>query len=298
MTRLAIVALAGLVAQLIDGALGMAYGVTATTLLVSSGTAAASASATVHLAEIGTTLVSGTSHWRFGNVSWRTVRWIALPGAVGAFAGAVILGESDGQWTAVAVSAILLALGAYIVVRFGLGLRPQAVRETRLRGRWLAPLGLGAGFVDAIGGGGWGPITTPTLMTAGKMEPRTAVGSASASEFLVAIAASVGFLYSLGTSGVDLAAAAALLAGGALAAPLAAWAVKHLPAPVMGTFVGGLILITNARTLMLSAGWDGDVRLAVLLAIAAATGVLVSRRAVAAYQEDREPEPEPALVSR
>ncbi len=287
--RLFIFAVVGLVAQLIDGALGMAYGVTATTLLLSTGSAPAVASASVHLAEVGTTLASGLSHWRFGNVSWRTVGWIGVPGAAGGFFGAVVLSSFSAQSVKPLVAVILLSLGAFIVWRFAFGGSLRSVPEQHMRPRFLGPLGLGAGFLDAIGGGGWGPITTPTLMTAGRMEPRRAIGSASASEFLVAVSASAGFLWSLGRSGVDLRLVTALLAGGVCAAPLAAWLVHRLHPRVMGTLVGGVILLTNSRTVLLSSGLGGPTRLACLLVLAVVCATVVLRTALTLPREPREP---------
>lgn len=277
MRRLLTFALVGLVAQLIDGALGMAYGVTATSLLLTTGTSAAVASASVHLAEVGTTLVSGVSHWRFGNVSWRTVKWIGIPGALGAFAGATFLGNLDSAWLQPVIAAFLFGLGLYILARFAFGVLRRPVSPDHLRGRFLAPLGLFAGFLDAVGGGGWGPMTTPTLMTAGRMEPRTAIGSASASEFLVSVFASLGFLFALGSNGVDFGIVAALLIGGVVAAPLAAFAVRYLPAQVTGTMVGVLIVVTNLRTILLWAEVPGPPRLAALVATTGVGVLLVIR---------------------
>ncbi|WP_144121397.1 sulfite exporter TauE/SafE family protein [Catellatospora sichuanensis] len=248
MRKLLVMALVGLVAQLVDGSLGMAYGVTSSTLLLIAGISPAAASASVHLAEVGTTLASGISHWRFGNVDWRVVRNIALPGAVGAFAGATVLSsistESAIPWTA----GILLALGAYLLFRFARPLRPT--RPRALPRRFLAPLGLFAGFIDATGGGGWGPVATPTLLASGSMEPRRVIGSVGTSEFLVAGAASIGFLLGLGSEGFVLPTVAALLVGGVIAAPIAAWLVRHVPAQLLGAFVGGLIMLVNTRSLL------------------------------------------------
>ncbi len=295
MRRLLTFALIGVVAQLVDGALGMAYGVTSSSLFLSAGTAAAVASASVHLAEVGTTFVSGVSHWRFGNVSWRTVRWIGIPGALGAFVGATVLSNVDGAAIKPWVSSLLLSLGLYVLARFAFGVNRKPMREDHLRGRFLAPLGVVGGLVDAIGGGGWGPVTTPALLTAGRMEPRRAVGSASASEFLVSVAASVGFLANLGHSAVDRRVVAGLLIGGVLIAPFAAWVSRRLHAAVMGTMVGVLIVVTNARTLMLARGVAGPTRLAVLLALVVAGFGLIAaaaRRArvdVAAEELETEP---------
>ncbi|MBQ1038957.1 sulfite exporter TauE/SafE family protein [Micromonospora sp. C81] len=259
MRKLLVLALVGLVAQLIDGSLGMAYGLTSSTLLLVAGVAPAAASASVHLAEIGTTLAAGVAHWRFGNVDWRVVTRIALPGAIGAFAGATVLSSISTEAAAPWMAAILFTLGAYLLIRFARPLRTDRVGG-RLRGRFLGPLGLVAGFVDATGGGGWGPVATPALLVSGRMEPRKVIGSVDTSEFVVAAAASVGFLIGLGTEGFLLPTVAALLIGGLIAAPLAAWLVRIVPAQLLGAAVGGVIVLTNARTLLRSADLDGPVR--------------------------------------
>jgi uncharacterized membrane protein YfcA len=257
MRNLIILGLAGLVAQLVDGSLGMAYGVTSSTLLLAVGTAPAAASAAVHFSEIGTTLVSGVAHHRLGNVDWRTVGIIAVPGAVGAFAGATLLSNLDGDAAKPWVATLLLALGGYVVWRFLVlgGRRPQ-FRGT-LPVRFLAPLGLVAGATDAIGGGGWGPVGTTSLLSSGRLEPRKVVGSIDTSEFVVAVAGSLGFLLALGSQGIDFRIAAALLVGGVLAAPLAALLVRHLPARILGVAAGGLIVLTNAVTVAAAVGVDG-----------------------------------------
>ncbi|WP_055613585.1 sulfite exporter TauE/SafE family protein [Streptomyces phaeochromogenes] len=256
MRTLVLLALAGLGAQLVDGSLGMAYGVTSTTLLLSMGTNPAAASATVHLAEIGTTLMSGASHWRFGNVDWKVVAKIGVPGAVGAFLGATVLsGLSTGTAEPV-MSLILLGLGLYVLSRFTFRGLPKGNLGKPLRKRFLSPLGLVAGFLDATGGGGWGPVGTPALLAGGRMEPRKVIGSIDTSEFLVAVAASLGFLFSLGSQGLNWGWVAAFLLGGTVAAPVAAWLVRLLPARVLGSAVGGVIVVTNVRTLLRSE-WVG-----------------------------------------
>ncbi len=286
MRRLLTFALAGVVAQLVDGALGMAYGVTATSFLLSGGTAPAVASATVHLAEVGTTFVSGISHWRFGNVSWRLVALLGVPGAVGAFVGASVLTSIDGNTAKPWIAGLLLLLGIVVLARFTFGRTPTPAPESRLRARSMTPLGVTAGFVDAIGGGGWGPVTTPTLLTFGRVEPRKAIGSVSASEFLVSLAASIGFLIGLGNEGVDAGIVAALLAGGIVVAPLAAYLVKVLPVRVMGTLVGSLVIITNSRSLMTANDVAGPTRLVVLVALAAGA-LLLLVKAHASYRADQ-----------
>jgi len=280
---LIVLSFVGFLAQLIDGALGMAYGVTSTSLLLVAGIGPAAASASVHLAEIGTTLASGAAHWRFGNVDWRVVGRIGVPGAIGAFLGATALSHLSTSAAKPWTSTILLTLGAYLLVRFAIT-RTLPVRPGQLRRRFLAPLGLTAGFVDATGGGGWGPVATPALLTSGRLEPRKVVGSVDTSEFLVAAAASIGFLLALGSSGFVGWTVAALLIGGLVAAPVAAWLVRIVPARALGAAVGGLIIVTNARTLLTAFDVATDTRVlvyALLYAVWAAALTLAVRRLLA-----------------
>jgi uncharacterized membrane protein YfcA len=266
---LIVLVVVGFLAQLVDGALGMAYGATSASLVLAAGVAPAAASASVHLAELGTTAVSGFSHWRFGNIDWRTVRRLGIPGAIGAFVGAVLLSNISADIAKPWMASILLVLGVYILLRFTLKGAPQKEGRRYVRGRFVAPLGLGAGFIDATGGGGWGPVSTPTLIASGRMEPRKVIGSVDTSEFLVALAASIGFLLALGSQGVKWSYVFALLAGGVIAAPIAAWFVRIVTARILGAAVGGLILITNARTMFEAFDVSGGTRNPVYLALAA-----------------------------
>lgn len=250
-----LLALAGLAGQLIDGALGMAFGLTSTTVLLTVGVAPAVASAATHLAEVGTTLASGVSHWALGNVDWSKIAWLAIPGAVAAFAGATVLTSLPADAAEPVVAVILFGLGAYILARF-VFLRTGVVRERRIPRRALVPLAAVAGFMDAVGGGGWGPIGSSTLLASGRMEPRKVVGTMAAAEFLVTLGASAGFLVGLTAAEIPYRIVAALLIGGVVAAPLAAWVVRLLPARLMGTLVGGIILLTNARTFVHAVGLD------------------------------------------
>jgi uncharacterized protein len=286
MRKLALLGLVGLVAQLIDGSLGMAYGVTSTTLLLTAGIAPAIASASVHLAEVGTTLASGAAHWRFGNVDWRVVGLMSVPGAIGAFCGAVALSSLSAETAAPAISVFLFCLGAYILVRFARRPRERRARP-RLPAAFLSPLGAFAGFMDAAGGGGWGPIGTPTLLSSGRLEPRKVVGSVDTGEFLVALGASAGFLVALPLADLDIAIVGALLAGGLIAAPIAAWLVRNLPARILGTAVGGMIVLTNARSFAAAVDVPADARgvmyvsLAAVAAVALWAAVATHRRAIA-----------------
>ncbi|MET0693997.1 MAG: sulfite exporter TauE/SafE family protein [Propionibacteriaceae bacterium] len=269
MRKLIILAVVGFVAQLIDGSLGMGYGVTSSTLLILAGLTPAAASASVHFSELGTNIASGVSHWKLKNVDWRVVARIAGPGAVGAFLGATVLSSLSTEAAAPVMSGILVLLGIYILVRFILGIKPSIKKQLTIK--FLAPLGVFAGFVDATGGGGWGPVATPALLADGRLEPRKVIGSIDTSEFAVSAAASLGFLVGLGAAGINWGFALALLIGGLFAAPLAAYLVKVAPAHLLGVAVGGVILITNGRTLMKSFGVPDTARLAVYAAILVVT---------------------------
>ncbi|MFM8177052.1 MAG: sulfite exporter TauE/SafE family protein [Candidatus Limnocylindrus sp.] len=257
MQTLIVVAIAGLIAQFVDGSLGMGYGLTSSTLLIFAGLSPAAASASVHLAEVGTTALSGVAHHRFGNVDWHAVRRIAIPGGIGAFLGATLLSSLSTESAKPLASTLLFTLGVYVLLRFLLG-KQRVSRKGRPGIRFLAPLGLIGGFVDATGGGGWGPVTTPTLLADGRLAPNRVVGTVSASEFIVAISASAGFFTAIGGEVLRMEFVAALLAGGFIAAPIAAYMVRHLNPRLLGVIVGGFICFTNARTLLAAAGVSDD----------------------------------------
>jgi len=285
MRSLIVLAIVGLIAQLVDGSLGMAYGVTSTTLLLAAGISPALASASVHVAEVGTCAMSGVSHWRFGNVDWSKIVWLAVPGAVGAFLGAVVLASVITAEAAEPIVAVFLfSLGVFILSRFSFRRHERPVRERPIPKAFLGPLGFVAGFLDAAGGGGWGPISTPTLLSSGRMQPRKVIGTVDTSEFLVALAASIGFFISLSFADIPWQLVGALLVGGLIAAPIAAWIVRLLPARIMGTAVGGVILVVNMRTFLGAIGVEGNVvfviyALIVLVWVAAlAHSILVNRQ--------------------
>ncbi|MDN4173387.1 sulfite exporter TauE/SafE family protein [Nocardioides sp. SOB77] len=297
MRKLIVLGVVGLLAQLIDGSLGMAYGVTSSTLLLAAGIAPAAASAAVHFSEIGTSLVSGFSHHKLGNVDWRTVSILAVPGFVGAFAGATFLSNLDGDSAKPWVAGILLGLGIYVIWRFLVlgGRRPTF--KSRPSARMLAPMGLVGGALDAVGGGGWGPVGTTTLLSSGRLEPRKVVGSIDTSEFVVAVGGSLGFILALGSQGIEWAYAGALLAGGVVAAPIAAWLVKKLAARVLGVAAGGLIVLTNSKTIAESLGASGMTVavIAAVLFVAWVTGIawaVQQERRARALEAARADEPE------
>ncbi len=284
MRNLIILGVVGLVAQLVDGSLGMGFGVTSSTLLVAAGIAPAMASASIHLAEVGTTLISGFSHHKMGNVDWRTVTILAVPGGAGAFFGAQFLVSLPAEVAKPWVGGLLLCLGVYVMWRFLVlrGRRPEF--QGKLSAAFLVPVGLVAGTLDAIGGGGWGPVGTTSLLSSGRLSPRKVVGSISASEFIVAVGGSLGFLMALGSAGINVGFVVTLLAGGVVAAPLAAWLVQHLPARVLGVAAGGLIVVTNSKTVLESLGAGG---LTVALTALALAVIWVALIAWAVRQERR-----------
>ena len=295
MQTLLVFILVGFGAQLVDGALGMAFGVTATTLLLVNGINPAVTSASVHLAELGTSLASGASHWRFQNVDWRLVGRLGVPGAVGAFLGATALSAISTEVAVPWTATILLLLGVYLLVRFSARVPRLRVASTSPHGRrFPAPLGLTSGFIDATGGGGWGPVSTSTLLSAGRVVPRQVIGSVDTSEFLVAAAASVGFFIGLRGEGISAATVLGMLIGGVFAAPLAAWLVRHLPLAVLGNAVGGILLLPNTRTLLnvyaVSGGRD---QVYLLIVVAWASLVLV---AIDQTRKGRVSVPEPVLA--
>jgi uncharacterized membrane protein YfcA len=268
---LLLVSVAGFFAQLIDGSMGMAFGVSATSLLLLLAYNPAAASAIVHLAEVATTAVSGVSHIRFGNVHWPTLLKIAIPGSLGAFVGAVLLSNLDLSAARPWTSGILLALGIVIIARF---VRVRVQKPGRYgRKRWLVPLGLVGGFVDSTGGGGWGPVVTSSLTASRVLEPRKAIGTTNTAEFLVALSASVGFLLGLGSSAIPWDAVIALIIGGVLAAPLAAWLVTKVPQQMLGLVVGFVIVLLNTRQIAVSVDAPAGV-LWTLLALVAVAGIV------------------------
>ncbi len=236
--------LVGFIAQMIDGALGMAYGVSSNTFLLSVGIPPAAASASVHMAEVFTTGVSGISHWRLGNIDKDLIKRLLIPGVIGGVLGAYILSSIPGEVIKPFVSAYLMIMGGVILVK---ALRKN--QEINHVTSHIVPLGLAGGFFDAIGGGGWGPIVTTTLVARGN-HPRFTIGSVNFTEFFVTFAQSVTFILTIGLEFWKV--ILGLLIGGVLAAPLAAWAVKRLPTRLLMACVGVLIILLSLRTIYLT----------------------------------------------
>ena len=239
-------ALVGLVAQLIDGALGMGFGLTSSTLLVTLGASAAVASTAVHVAEIGTTLASGASHWHAENVDKKILIRLAIPGGIGAFLGATFLSFIDLSSSKIFISTLLLFLGFLLLYRNIFKSEAQVNMVEIKNPRFLTYLGFTGGFVDASGGGGWGPLVTPTLITTTSTEPRKVIGTVSAAEFVVALSASAGFLAQIGRVDINWATVGGLALGGSIAAPFAARLVGKLPARQLGVVVALAIIVLNA----------------------------------------------------
>lgn len=244
LTSLLLFALIGFTAQMIDGALGMAYGVSSTTFLLSMGVPPAAASASVHLAEMVTTGISGASHWRLKNVDTTLVKRLILPGALGAMIGAYLLTNLDGNLLRPYISAYLLVMGIVILVKAFRRAQPSGEQKH------LGLLGLAGGFFDAIGGGGWGPIVTTTLLARGN-HPRATIGSVNFSEFFVSFAQSIVFVLTLHFSEYWVI-ILGLLLGGAMAAPIAAVATKRLPIKWLMVLVGIVIILLSIRTIGLA----------------------------------------------
>ena len=240
-----IFAVVGSIAQLVDGSLGMGFGLTSSTLLVTAGATAAVASAAVHVAEIGTTLASGLSHWHAENVDKKVMIRLAIPGSIGAFLGANFLSNIDLSESKVYISTVLLLLGFVLIYRNVF--KSEKVNLVEINSpKFLTFLGFSGGFIDASGGGGWGPVVTPPIITTTSTEPRKVIGTVSASEFCVALAASLGFLINFDKIELDWSTVGGLALGGMLAAPIAAKFVSKLHPKHLGIIVGLAIITVNA----------------------------------------------------
>jgi uncharacterized membrane protein YfcA len=234
----------GFFAQAIDGALGMAYGVTATTFLLGAGASPAAASASVHIAEIFTTGFSGVSHLKYGNVNKQLFLRLLVPGIVGAVLGTIVITQLDGKALKPYVTAYLLIIGLYILSKALRRFRPRAGEPGH-----IAKLAAFGGFVDAAGGGGWGPVVTSTLLGSGR-DPRTTIGSVNFAEFFITVATAASFLLLAGPSTWGL--VAGLVVGGLFAAPFAALLCRRLRARTLLIIVGTLITALSAYNLFSS----------------------------------------------
>lgn len=234
----------GFAAQMIDGALGMAYGVSSTSFLMATGVHPKLASAAVHVAEIFTTGISGLSHLRMGNIDKKLFLSLLIPGAIGAATGAYLLSNFDGNIIKPFVSAYLLVMGIYIIMKAF----KERIHVNEGNARGTSILALVGGFVDSVGGGGWGPVVTTTLIGSGK-HPRKVIGSVNSAEFLITMTASTVFIMNIDELADMFAVIAGLIIGGAIAAPLGAFITRYIPVKVAMTLVGSLIIFLSCLTL-------------------------------------------------
>lgn len=232
----------GFLAQIVDGTLGMGYGISASSLLLSWGLPPAIVSATVHTSEVFTTGVSGISHHYFGNIDRRLFWSLVIPGVAGAVAGAYILANLPGERLKPIIAIYLLAMGAFIIIRVFRKKKPPTTVS-----KHLTFLGFFGAFIDAIGGGGWGPVVASTLIARGN-HVRLAVGSVNAAEFFVTTAASLTFAATIGLRHWPV--IAGLAAGGAIAAPIGAYACRKIPYHPFMFAVGTLVIFLGAYTLL------------------------------------------------
>lgn len=292
---LAFVALAGFCASLVDGALGMGFGPTSSSILLGVGLPPASVSTTVNLAKVATGVASSISHWRFRNIDHRLVLQLAIPGAIGALLGVTVLANVDAATLRPVLALLLFGIGLRILLRFS---RPIVVKAEEFTDLDHDPDRMppfddrGVEVVAAAGGitngliGAWGPVVTPFLMHR-ELPPRFAVGSVNTAEVAVAMVSATSLIASLGSGGLDVGIVLAMLAGGVVAAPVAAWFVRHVPARPMGVAVAALLLLTNARELstwadLTTARWWLYALLVGLVALAALRPRLERRAPVAA----------------
>lgn len=254
MEGLLVVFLAGFAASLVDGALGMGFGPTSSSILLGSGLSPAAISTTVNLAKVATGLTAAIAHWRFDNIDRGLVRRLAVPGSAGALIGVTVLASVDGDKLKPVLGVLLLVMAARILVRFSRPLPTNVNADEADAGKSGAYDTKGTAVVATAGGvtngliGAWGPVVTPFLLHRGLL-PRYAIGSVNTAEVAVAVVASGSLLASVGGGGIDLGVVVAMLAGGVLGAPIAAWAMRFLPARALGVAVAGLLFFTNIREL-------------------------------------------------
>jgi uncharacterized protein len=260
-----LVLVAGFFAAMVDGALGMGFGPTSATILLSTGIAPAAASTTVNLAKVASGFAAGVSHWRLKNIDHRLVVRLAIPGAIGALVGALILSHVDGDDIRPILAILLIVVGIRILFRFS-----QALPESRDQSADAAKASVAPEFdetgveVAATAGGitnglvgAWGPVVTPFLLHRG-LPPRYAIGSVNTAEVAVAIVSAGTLITSLGRGGLDIGIVIAMLVGGVVAAPLAASVVRFLPARLLGLLVAGLLLLTQSRELATAYDFPGS----------------------------------------
>ncbi len=278
MRDLLLFALAGFAATFVDGALGMGFGPTSSSILLSSGLAPAAASTCINIAKVVTGIASAIAHWRFRNIDQGLVLALAVPGCIGAVLGVTVLASVDGTTLRPYLALLLTLVGLRILIRFiRLGDRSGEQPAERVPIGTVKRNPRGVAIAALLGGvtngliGAWGPIVTPYLLNRA-VRPRFAIGSVNTAEVAVASASAFTLIGSLGIAGVDGLVLLSMLAGGVVAAPLAAWVIRYVPARPMGIAVAVLLLMTNARQLV---GWAGFTFGPLSVAVYTATIVLV-----------------------
>jgi uncharacterized protein len=296
---LLLVAFAGFFAAMVDGALGMGFGPTSSSILLSTGISPAAASTTVNLAKVASGVAAGVSHWRLNNIDHRLVLRLAIPGAVGALIGALVLSNVNGDDIRPLLAILLLIVGIRILFRFSQALPESrdAVADAAASRRAPQFEARGVEIAATAGGvtnglvGAWGPVVTPFLLHRG-LPPRYAIGSVNTAEVAVAIVSAGTLITSLGRGGLELGIIIAMLVGGVVAAPLAAYVVRFVPARLLGLAVAGLLLITQSRELATAYDFPGS-RWIVYLSIPVLV-VLAALRPRIARRLHR-PRPDPTL---
>jgi uncharacterized membrane protein YfcA len=278
MEQLLLVGLAGFCASMVDGALGMGFGPTSASILLASGFSPVASAAMVNLAKVATGVSAAVAHWRFRNTDHRLVVKLAVPGALGALIGVTILASVDGDVLKPVLAVLLLVVAVRILLRFSTalptgqrnGVDGPPVFDERGTTAVAATGGVTNGLVGA-----WGPVVTPFLLHRG-LPPRFAIGSVNTAEVAVAVVSAGSLLASVGGAGIEPATVVAILVGGVIASPIAAWLIRFLPARGLGVAVGALLLVTNLRAL---AEWAdvGRLRWVGYVAVAAATGAAALR---------------------
>ena len=251
--QLVLVALLGVVAQIVNGSLGMGFGVITTSGLLALSLSPAISSSVVHLAEIGTSVFNGTFHARVGNVDWPVLLKVGVPGAVGAFVGALFLSSIDFSFAKPIMAIVLFGMALMILVRFARA-RIHFVQR-RPRAAWLVPLGAFGGVLDATGGGGWGTVVTSTLTASRVLEPVRSIGTSTTARILVAVAGSIGFIVGLGVEEIPWLLVCVLLIGALLMAPFGPLIAKRLPQRILGLLTGCTIAVLSTRLLVIAWGW-------------------------------------------
>jgi uncharacterized membrane protein YfcA len=283
MENLPLFAIAGFAASLVDGALGMGFGPTSSSILLGSGLAPAAVSTSVNLAKVATGLAAAVSHWRFRNIDKGLVLKLAVPGCVGAVVGVTVLSNVSGATLRPVLALLLSIIGLRILVKFARAADAQSMETAELSEdpqRMFPYERRGVRIAALIGGvtngmiGSWGPVVTPFLLHRG-VRPRFAVGSVNTAEVAVASASAFSLIASLGGGGFDIAVLLAMLLGGVVAAPVAAWLIRLLPPRPMGVAVASLLLVTNARELAAWGGWASGPQIWLIYAGVAGAVVLV-----------------------